>query len=156
MNGHRSHPPCCPLRGSWGAEGRVALTAFASNKAQGLSQPLSCSSWPPFPSNPAEWGTMASLPFIIPLASEANSHSFRGFWIGGWEKDVCFVFISMCVCVCVRVCVCVCVLVAQLCPTLCDPTDCSPPGSSVHGILQQEYWSGLPFLSPIAIIGSTS
>ena len=27
-------------------------------------------------------------------------------------------------------------LVAQSCPTLCDPTDCSPPGSSVHGILQ--------------------
>ena len=24
--------------------------------------------------------------------------------------------------------------VAQLCPTLCDPMDCSPPGSSVHGI----------------------
>ena len=22
------------------------------------------------------------------------------------------------------------------CPTLCDPMDCSPPGSSVHGILQ--------------------
>ena len=28
------------------------------------------------------------------------------------------------------------VLVAQLCPTLCDPMDCSLPGSSVHGILQ--------------------
>ena len=27
-------------------------------------------------------------------------------------------------------------LVAQSCPTLCDPMDCSPPGSSVHGILQ--------------------
>ena len=26
--------------------------------------------------------------------------------------------------------------VAQLYPTLCDPMDCSPPGSSVHGILQ--------------------
>ena len=25
-----------------------------------------------------------------------------------------------------------CVLVAQLCPTLCDPMDYSPPGSSVH------------------------
>ena len=25
------------------------------------------------------------------------------------------------------------VLVAQSCPTLCDPVDCSPPGSSVHG-----------------------
>ena len=26
--------------------------------------------------------------------------------------------------------------VAQLCPTLCNPIDCSLPGSSVHGILQ--------------------
>ena len=26
--------------------------------------------------------------------------------------------------------------VAQLCPTLRDPMDCSPPGSSVHGIFQ--------------------
>ena len=26
--------------------------------------------------------------------------------------------------------------VAQSCPTLCDPVDCSPPGFSVHGILQ--------------------
>ena len=25
-------------------------------------------------------------------------------------------------------------LVAQSCPTLCDPTDCGPPGSSVHGM----------------------
>ena len=24
----------------------------------------------------------------------------------------------------------------QLCPTLCDPMDCSPPGSSVHGFLR--------------------
>ena len=28
------------------------------------------------------------------------------------------------------------VLVAQSCPTLCNPMDCSPPGSFVHGILQ--------------------
>ena len=26
--------------------------------------------------------------------------------------------------------------VAHSCPTLCDPTDCSPPGSSIDGILQ--------------------
>ena len=26
--------------------------------------------------------------------------------------------------------------------------DCSPPGFSVHGILQQEYWSGLPCPPP--------
>ena len=36
--------------------------------------------------------------------------------------------------VCVCVCVCVC-SVTQMCPTLCDPMDYSPPGSSVHGIL---------------------
>ena len=43
---------------------------------------------------------------------------------------------EVCVCVwAVRVCVCVCVS-AQLCPTLCDPMDCSLPGSSVHGISQ--------------------
>ena len=29
-----------------------------------------------------------------------------------------------------------CVLVIQSCPPLWDPMDCSPPGSSVHGILQ--------------------
>ena len=26
--------------------------------------------------------------------------------------------------------------------------DCSPPGSSVHGIFRQQYWSGLPFPTP--------
>ena len=37
----------------------------------------------------------------------------------------------------------------QLCLTLCDPIDCSPPGFSVHGILHgQEYWSGLPYPPP--------
>ena len=36
----------------------------------------------------------------------------------------------------------------QSCPTLGDPVDCSPPGSSIHGILQARYWSGLPFPSP--------
>ena len=34
-------------------------------------------------------------------------------------------------------------LVAQLCPTLCDPMNCSPPGSSVHGILQARILAGL-------------
>ena len=36
-------------------------------------------------------------------------------------------------------------LVAQSCTTLCNPIDCNPPGSSVHGdFFRQEYWSGLP------------
>ena len=36
----------------------------------------------------------------------------------------------------------------QLCLTLCDPMDCSPPGSSVHGIPRKEYSSGLLFPPP--------
>ena len=40
------------------------------------------------------------------------------------------------------------VLVAQLCLTLCDPMDYSPPGSSVHRILQIKIleWVSIPFL----------
>ena len=37
--------------------------------------------------------------------------------------------------------------VAQSCPTLSDPTDCSLPGSSVIGFSRQEYWSGVPLPS---------
>ena len=37
--------------------------------------------------------------------------------------------------------------VAQLCPTLCDPMDCSPPVSSVHGIFQARVveWVAISF-----------
>ena len=39
------------------------------------------------------------------------------------------------------------VLVIQSCPTLCDPMDCNPPGSSVHGILQARIleWVAISF-----------
>ena len=35
----------------------------------------------------------------------------------------------------------------QLCPNLCNPTDCGPPVSSVHGILQARIleWAAIPF-----------
>ena len=39
------------------------------------------------------------------------------------------------------------VLITQLCPILFDPMDCSPPGSSMHGILQARIleWVATPF-----------
>ena len=43
---------------------------------------------------------------------------------------------NACVCVCVCVCVYVSAQSLQSCQTLCDPIDCSLPGSSVHGISQ--------------------
>ena len=42
--------------------------------------------------------------------------------MSGSEDHVCLHSVIVCVC-------------AQSCQTLCDPTDCSPPDSSVHGIL---------------------
>ena len=41
-------------------------------------------------------------------------------------------------------------LVAQLCPTLCDPMDCSLPTRLLcpWGFFRQEYWSGLPCTLP--------
>ena len=32
-----------------------------------------------------------------------------------------------------------CAVLSQSCPTLCDPVDCSPPGSFVHGIFQARF-----------------
>ena len=43
---------------------------------------------------------------------------------------------------------CLKVLITQSGPTLCDCMDCSQPGSSVHGILQERILDGLPFPSP--------
>ena len=60
------------------------------------------------------WGTSQTQRVAVQIILEADG-----------------LFIITCVfgeCVCVR-------LVAQSCPTLCDPVDCTPPGSSVQGIL---------------------
>ena len=40
---------------------------------------------------------------------------------------------------------------AQLYLTLCNPMDCSPPGSLSMEFSRQAYWSGLPFPSPKAL-----
>ena len=37
--------------------------------------------------------------------------------------------------------------VAQFCPTLCDPMNCSPPDPSVHGILQASILESVAMLS---------
>ena len=45
-----------------------------------------------------------------------------------------------------KMCMCVC-MCAQSHPTLCDPMDCSPQGSSVHVISQSRIldWVAMPF-----------
>ena len=50
---------------------------------------------------------------------------------------------SVCLSILTRLC-----LVTQSRPTLSNPMDYSLPGFSVHGFLQEEYWSGLPCTPP--------
>ena len=47
---------------------------------------------------------------------------------------------------------------AQSCPTLCDPMDCSPPGSSAHGILQARIleWVAISFSRDLPNPGTES
>ena len=62
--------------------------------------------------------------FLIRLGQLLQEN--RGMKEAIWERSYnsfILIFLRM---------VCVC-LVSQLCPTLCNPMDCSPPGSSVHG-----------------------
>ena len=61
----------------------------------------------------------------------------RNYW---WEDWNLYTFWSL-------VATVVAVSVAHSCLTLCDPMDCSPPGLSVHGILQAKLleWVATPF-----------
>ena len=67
------------------------------------------------------------LLFVLPWISEILFHILQR-WHVPW------IWIQTCVCVCV--CVLCHAKLLQLRRTLCDPMDCSLPGSSVHGILQ--------------------
>ena len=55
--------------------------------------------------------------------------SWRGLWLVTWgRRQWCNV-----------------VVWSLSCVRLCKPMDCSPPGSSVHGIFQARYWNLFPF-----------
>ena len=72
------------------------------------------------------WKTLAESPNF----QKACTWFFRqkvGNWCLSFKALVCHSPLKINVCEHVH---------AQLCPALCDPMDCSPPGSSVHGILQ--------------------
>ena len=62
----------------------------------------------------------------------------RKFWLMGEHESALKTLCQLEYC---------CGLVAKSCPTLCDPIDCSSPGSSM-GFPRQEYWGGLLFPSP--------
>ena len=59
--------------------------------------------------------------------------------VGLWVQNNPHGFVTKCP-------IAVCAKSLQSCPTLCDPMDCGPPGSSVHGILQARIvnWVAMP------------
>ena len=61
------------------------------------------------------------------------------YWVGGLSSS------SVASCFTLHVALC---LHAQSLSCICDPTDCSPPGSSVHGISQARILEWLPFPTP--------
>ena len=72
--------------------------------------------------------------FLVPHAAQSKClliWSFNCFYHQGLAAQVPVTVSVYSRYQCVRVC-----LFAPSCPTLCDPMDCSLPGSSVHGILQ--------------------
>ena len=74
--------------------------------------------------------------YILSSHSQVSVFYFVSKWYGQYTNMVSATILSLKVKV----------LVAQLCLTLCDPMDCSCPGSSVHVILQARIleWGAVP------------
>ena len=76
----------------------------------------------------------------------SNSHFTSHIYFTDIYVHIYIYFLCVGVCVYIYVCVHVC-SVTKLCPTLCDPMDCSQSPLST-GYSRQEYWNGLPFSPP--------
>ena len=94
------------------------------------------------------------LPVLNP-AWTSGSSQFKYCWSLAWR----ILSITLLVCRWVQLCdswnILWCYIFLRLewkltfsgpCPSLCNPMDCNPPSSSVHGIFQ--YWSGLLLPTP--------
>ena len=103
---------------SWGSQGKSSGVAYHS-----LLQ------WNTFCQNSSLWPVRLGCPctaWLVGPLSYASPFAMTRLW--SMKGSLC--------------------LVAQSCLTLCDPLDCSLPGSSSMAFSRQEYWSGLPFPSP--------
>ena len=138
----------------------MALQAFMLNQSPsaprgptpGHAEALSCSTghlfkFLPFWFSPCFWGSLMWGPFpphVGTLPSSQNPSSGSGSpypdprtqgTMAGCQGESLNLW-------------CVCVLVAQSCPTFCDPMDHSPRVIPSMEFSRQEYWSGLLFPSP--------
>ena len=146
------HKPCWDWAVAWNqsTEGRACSTADASRKVthreREQSQPGETESW-----SSVSRGTMGEesrrggdllLSFLVTFQSTVRCLCSCCCFAPSFIK--CTSTLSRMSLFCSS---CVLCLVIQLCPTLCDPMDCNPPRSCVHGILQARVleWVAVPF-----------
>ena len=127
---HIPHGSSAPLLGAQASPLHFQEEVLTSGPARGSQQ--------------LPWGsagrTLIDLVLHQPLlhsrTEEKRGKATSGLCDLGHGANLSEPHVQIGVCICVCVCVCVCVLVSESCLTLCNPTDCSPPASSVHGISQ--------------------
>ena len=99
-------------------------------------------SFRPFPNSSGWWWLIRSV-FLIRISCHKTTHADGdcGAW-PGWAVSISVLpLILLCLLL-----VHACVLSFQSCLTLCNPMDCSLPGSSIHGFLQARIlkWVAMP------------
>ena len=88
---------------------------------------------PAWGSSVVGWPQLLPLEFIIALMLSHTTHGLPKEALKSVSpRHLFFCFFQH---TNIQYCVCACSVV-QLCPILCNPMDCSPPGSSSHGIFQ--------------------
>ena len=97
------------------------------------------------PSSGISWTSQESPSSGVTFYQELPSSGFS--WSSSQASGGCPVFSQYYFLFCMDIEKKMKVLVAQSCPTLCNPMDYGPPGSSVHGILQGRIleWVVMPF-----------
>ena len=96
------------------------------------------------PSSGISWTSQESPSSGVTFYQELPSSGFS--WSSSQASGGCPVFSQYYFLFCMDIEKKMKVLVAQSCPTLCNPMDYGPPGSSVHGILQGRIleWVAIP------------
>ena len=82
------------------------------------------------------WATEEAYIYIYSLEKVMATHSSILAWKSPWTEEPGRIQSQGSLCQVLQVCRSSIVLVAQSCLALCNPMDCSLPGSFVHGILQ--------------------
>ena len=110
---------------AWVKEEGIERDSFVVNYLQAVTKPCCC-----LQNSLRRIGDLQLLWTFSPLYG-MNLSTFAIL-----SANMCYSVTTSCLLIAIKCLCAVLCLVAQSCPTLCNPVDCSLPGFSVHGILQ--------------------